>query len=306
MFKLPSQIPTIEDSVETLTDYLEFECIKEGRLSVLTKIKKLLLSNDEILIEGTEDESDEALAKIEEISQEIQRRQADSSGKYPFLLQNNGYTLVIVQDAACYWVYVYLLLSTRLNMKSSRTHNEIDGTQLLEHLSASVAKNHFGHRSQSWVFGTATKGNFQEKVNLLCKKIGEGKHFDNHGNMRVEQNDDKLDIVVWIDFQDKLSSKFTAFGQCKTGTTFDDKETIELQPSDFCKKWFRSMPVVDPVKLFFCSQSFPPSYSKLVNAGIVFDRTRIMDCLPSELDSELHQQMQNWCEGALNFLTTSQ
>ena len=106
-----------------------------------------------------------------------------------------------------------------------------------------------------------------------------------------------------MDFQDKRWSKVIGFGQCKTGTTFDDQATIELQPDDFCAKWFLDTPVVMPVKMFFCSQYYPlDDYSKARNAGLVFDRMRMMDCLPLQIEEDLNQQIISWCTGALAFL----
>lgn len=303
MFKLPSQFPTSEDSIEVLTDYFEFECIKVGEISILRELNKLLLQNDEILIEGTEDETDGALSKAEEIAQEIQRRQLISDFKYPFILQNSGYNLIIQRDTLSYWVYVYLLFSTRLNMNAHKNHNGIDGTKILERLSAVVAKSYFGERSQSLVFGTALHGGFESKVNDLCKQIGEGKQFINRESKSAIQQDDKLDVVVWVDFHDKRWSKVIGFGQCKTGTTFDDQATIELQPDDFCAKWFRDTPVVKPIKMFFCSQYYPlDDYSKVRNGGLVFDRMRMMDCLPREIEEDLYHQIINWCTGVFRFL----
>jgi hypothetical protein len=303
MFKLPSQIPTADDSIETLTDYLEFECVKEGEISFFSKIKQLLLSNDEITIQGTEDETDEAYKKMDEITQEIERRKNVSDGHYPFELHENGYKLVVQHDTLGYWVYLYLLLSTRLNMKADKIHNNIDGTKVLEYLSAEVVRVYFGERSQSFVFGTAEEGSFAQKIKDLCAKIGEGGGFVKRGEARISQKDDKLDVVVWIDFQDKYWSKLIGFGQCKTGTTFDDQDTIELQPDDFCKKWFVDLPIVRPLKMFFCSQNYPiHNYSKVVNAGLVFDRMRLMSLLPSQINPTLLNQIQSWCIGALDFL----
>lgn len=303
MFKLPTPLPTSEDTIEILTDYIEYECVRYGRVSLLRSVKNLLLQNDELLIEGIIDETDEALAKIEEITQEIQRRSVCCLGKYPFLLQNSGYNIAVNRNTESYWVYLYLLLSTRLNMKSNKVHNGIDGTKLLEQLSAIVAKSYFGERSKSIVFGTAISGSFEKKVEDLCRNIGEGKKFINRSNIPVIQQDDKLDVVVWTDFQDKRWSKIIGFGQCKTGTSFDDQATIELQPDQFCKKWFLDDPIVMPVKMFFCSQHYPLNeYSKSMNGGLIFDRLRLMDFLPEQINTELHDQIVSWCNGALNSL----
>ncbi len=302
MFKSSFTTLTSQSSFQDLTDYFEFQCIKAGEISIHSEINKLLLTNDEIQIEGIKDETDEAFDKVEEITQEIQRRQEVSGGTYPFALSQKGYVLSVEPNTLPYWVYVYLLFSTQLNMKTHKIWNSIDGTKILENLSALVVKNYFGERSRSLVFGTATSGGFTEKVNDLCKKMGEGNHFESHGNSPVSQQDDKLDVVVWIDFSDQKQSKFIGFGQCKTGTTFDDQATIELQPKQFCQKWFRTMPVVEPFKIFFCSQNYSMDYSKLVNAGLVFDRLRIMDFLPSQIDEKLSSQIKSWCEAVVNEL----
>ncbi|WP_028523530.1 hypothetical protein [Runella limosa] len=307
MFKLPSQIPTLEDSVEVLTDYLEFECIKDGRISLLGKINKLLFQNDEVLVQGIEDETDQALAKTEEISQEIERR-AMISEAYPFKLERGGYRLDVVNNTSEYWVYVYLLLSTRLNMNAHKKHSDIDGTELLEYLSAEVVKNYFGVHSQSMVFGTAVQGGFKEKINDLCTQIGEGAGYKGRGKITGSPKDDKLDVVVWVDFKDKYWSKLIGFGQCKTGTTFDDQATIELQPRAFCEKWLIDTPVIEPIKMFFCSQNYPiVDYSKVKNAGLVFDRMRIMDCLTVDtLPDSLHKKITMWCTEALAFIQDAQ
>lgn len=307
MFKLPSQIPTLEDSVEVLADYLEFECIKDGRISLLGEINKLLLSNDEILVQGIEDETDQALAKTEEISQEIERR-TKASDAYPFKLQRGGYSLEVVRATTEYWIYVYLLLSTRLNMNAHKRHKDIDGTQLLEYLSAEVVKSYFGKRSQSMVFGTAVQGGFKEKIDDLCFRIGEGVGYKGRGKMTGSPKDDKLDVVVWVDFKDKYWSKLIGFGQCKTGTTFDDQATIELQPRAFCDKWLIDAPAIEPIKMFFCSQNYPiGDYSKVKNAGLVFDRMRIMDCLiADEFSDNLSQEITAWCTEALAFIQNAQ
>ena len=50
--------------------------------------------------------------------------------------------------------------------------------------------------------------------------------------------DDKLDIVVWKSFADKNVSKLIGFGQCKTGMTWrNDNSLTQLSPSAFCKKF---------------------------------------------------------------------
>ncbi len=300
MFKLPHTIPTSNSNINELTDYFEWRCIVDGSVSLNDGLKPIALINDEINNEGINSESDQLLAMLDDILNEFQRRSSFSNNRYPFEVQKHGYRLSIKKNHIAYWVYVYLLLCTRLNMKTSSIWNKIDGTLLFEELSAEVARNYFGERAESFVFGTSTLGGFQKKVSDLCLALGEGQGFSSHGSNSVTANDDKLDVVVWKSFSDKQFSKLIGFGQCKTGTSWDDGATIELQPADFCKKWFINSTIEDPVKMFFCSQYFPLSnYQKAINAGIVFDRFRILDFLP-KLDKKFSSKIEIWCKLAID------
>ena len=87
--------------------------------------------------------------------------------------------------------------------------------------------------------------------------------------------------MVWKPFSDKNPGKLIGFGQCKTGTHWKKELTI-LQPDSFCKKWFQEQPTVNPLRLFFISESILRNkwYEHSTDGGILFDRCRIMDYLP--------------------------
>lgn len=300
MFKIPDVLPTPRARIEEIADYIEYECLKAGNVTFYGVMKPVNLIKDEITFSGIEDESDAANAKLEEVEIEINRRTKACNGKYPFELSNRGFGLKAKDKNLSYWVYNYLLLSTRFNMSEDHIWNGIDGTTLLEKISAIVAKEYLGERADSFVFGTAVEGKFKDKIKDLCKRVGEGISFQSFAKHSPIQKDDKLDVVAWKSFSDELHSKLIVFGQCKTGTSWEDQQTIELQPDSFCRKWLQVYPVVTPVKMFFCSQYFPiDSYNKAINAGIVFDRLRILDYLPNDIDSILASEIENWCTGAL-------
>lgn len=129
------------------------------------------------------------------------------------------------------------------------------------------------------VFGTASNiSAFKERVNFLCEQIGEGRGFENRGIKPPTEKDGQLDVVAWKDFTDHLPGKLILFGQCKTGTHYKD-ELAKLQPEAFCKKYMRSAPVVNPMRAFFVSESLSETnwYNMSVDAGILFDRCRIID-----------------------------
>lgn len=307
MFKILGNLPNTNASVRELADYIEYECIRNDSASIQRVLQPLLLSNDEALNNGITDETDQFNSKIESVSAEIDRRIKATNGRYPFELKNLGYSLEIKNKDNIYWVYTYLLFSTRLKMspapKGNKVINGIDGTTLLERLSALIAKEYFGDRSESLVFGTAEAGTFEAKINDLCSRLGEGIRFDNKNDTTPDAQDDKLDVVVWKNFVDNKHSKIIGFGQCKTGTSWTDVSTIEMQPNVFCKKWFRRSPIHDPIKMFFCSLYFPiEDYTKAINAGVVFDRMRIIDYLPSSVESDLMDDIKKWCSGAISLV----
>lgn len=306
MFKLPGNAPEQNAKADELADFVEFQCLVKGQISLRSALKPVFLISDEINVEGIEDENDGLSNRFDEVGTEIEKRRHSCNSNYPFFLKRTGYSIEVDRTHPSFWPYIYLLLSTRLNMTTDHKWNGIDGAKILEKVSAAVLVQYFGGRAKSMVFGTAVAGGFEEKVNDLCQKIGEGIQYFNRNYGPRNEKDDKLDVVVWTDFTDKRQSKVIGFGQCKTGTSWDDRETIELQPVAFCKKWFRDQPVHDPIKIFFSSQYFPiDQYSKLVNAGIVFDRFRIMDYFPVDMDTQIALEIQRWCEGALEYLQAS-
>ena len=303
MFKVPNTLPTKSASVEEFTDFIEWECIKNGQVAVRDVLKPILFINDEIDFDGIEDEGDILLNKMDDVLMEMDRRMKASNKKYPFIAKNKGYTIEVKNMGINYWIYSYLLFSTRLDMNKNKVFLNIDGTKILENLSSLIAKQYFGQRAESLVFGTAADMVlFGDRVNFICKRTGEGHSFLNRNNNRPRAQDDKLDIVVWKNFSDGHRSKMIGFGQCKTGTSWDDQATIELQPIDFCEKWMRDTPIHSPLKMFFSSQYFPLDlYSKAKNAGIVFDRFRILDYMPTNIPKLLLNEIVTWAQEAIEF-----
>jgi len=72
----------------------------------------------------------------------------------------------------------------------------------------------------------------------------------------------------------------------------------ELNTEAFCKTWFTKQPVLTPVRMFFTAQYFPKEIFRVRanEAGLVFDRFRILDYLPSNIDDDLLSKMLAWTE----------
>ena len=160
-----------------------------------------------------------------------------------------------------------------------RVQAQIDGTQLFERLSAEISKEYFGDHAESMVFGTASsKANFPGKMKELCDRIKEGDGYVPRSANRRSQKDGKLDVVVWKPFSDGLLGKFTAFGQCKTGTNY--KNTLaQLRPDSFCKKYMQSPLALTPLRMFFIAEALREGdwYDAVCDAGLLFDRCRIVE-----------------------------
>jgi hypothetical protein len=289
-FKIKGPIPTAESNIETLADYFEVQaiCDLKGEVSIKHVLKQFLIAGDEPDDRGIEDQEDRINTKLELVVDAVQRRIVNSRGNYPFTIKLHG-NIISFDGLTSFssYLYVYLLFATRLNMK--------------EEISAMVAKSYFGSRSSALIFGTALDGGFEDKVNDLCKQLEEGGCFVNYSNCAVTENDDALDVVVWNHFEDRFPNKLVGFGQCKTGTSYE-VHRHDLQPVNFCKKWLQIPLNHDPIKLFFIADVIERGkfWKRGVDAGILFDRIRIMDYLPT-VDKKTEQNICNWSREAIKF-----
>ncbi|MFT4588948.1 MAG: hypothetical protein ACI8QF_003056 [Limisphaerales bacterium] len=299
-FKLPDQ-PSPQADVHELADFAELWAWKRRQVSVREILGYLGRIDENDFNEGCDDSDDINADLLDETMNEVERRSTACGSGYPFLLTEAG-TVLRHQDEKNERssVYNYLLLSTRMNMKANRSHGGIDGAGLLEEISAFTIRNYLGaDRCKSIVFGTARAGGFKEKIEDLCKRIGEGGGFRHMDPGAVQANDDKLDTVAWIPFSDKLPGKLVVFGQCKTGSSWDAQKT-QLQPDAFIKLWMREGFVVDPMRAFFVSEAVDRSHWRRhgLYAGLFFDRCRIVDCSDS-IDPSLISNIENWNTAAI-------
>lgn len=281
MFKWPRP-PSIGAPKHELADFAELICWRRGSTSTtaLSRLLGRLAEND---YSGGVPVEDEADGRVEGAYEEIERRQEACRDGYPFEIAREGHRLRVIRGRGktSHALYKYLLLSTRLNMTTSRLHGGIDGTLLLECLSAEVAKGYFGERAEGIVFGTAASGSgFSKKVDDLCRRLGEGGGFKGPPALGTTARDGKLDIVAWKPFTDGLSGKLIGFGQCKTGTNYRDSVAV-LRPDSFVQKWMRESLVAPPVRMFFISEALAATsherHETSIDAGLLFDRCRIVD-----------------------------
>ena len=293
--------PTTGARAADFADYAELLCLRDGACS-MTKLSRDLGRLEENDYESGVPEYSELDEDIELAFKEIERRLiACGDQRYPFSVTATGQSIILSgEPTPGHLLYCYLLLSTRLNMQSDRTHAGIDGTLLFEHVSAAIAVSFWGQRADAMVFGTgAEQGGFEAKVNLLCERLGEGGGFVNRNNGPVTQNDGKLDVVVWKGFNDGRTGRLIGFGQCKTGRNWRDSLT-QLQSSAFVKSWLCDAPPVDPVRLFFVSEVVGDElwYSQITQGGLLFDRCRVMDYFSEDMPETTMQDVTTWVAAA--------
>lgn len=300
MFKLPNP-PSPQADPPELADFAELLCWERGVASTRDILAYLGRVDDNDNNVGCDDDDDENSDSLDEVMNEIERRETACGGGYPFRLDLEG-TVLRKRDDCCderTKIYHYLLLSTRLNMKGSRILDDIDGAALLEEISAHALKNYLGDtRARTYVFGTAAPGQFRKKVDALCRELHEGNGFRALDDGPVQAKDDKLDAVAWVPFSDSLPGQLIIFAQCKTGTTWDDSVT-QLQPDAFIKKWINGTILVNPTRAFCISEAPDRSQwrSRCADAGILLDRCRLVDFC-DHIDPALLDKVKRWTMAA--------
>ena len=299
MFKWPG-VPSAQADLNELADFVELMAWQRESRSITATLQDLGRLEENDYSDGVPEE--EAAEEIVEAAySELSQRQEFCRTGYPFVLDQQGHTLRVRQDCqeSKAIIYKYLLLATRLNMTANRRYSGYDGTLLLEELAAEVAREYFGGRAESLVFGTAAAAaGFPDKVNDLCSKMGEGGVFKNRNEAAPTAKDGKLDVVVWKSFTDGAAGKLIGFGQCKTGTHYKD-QLAQLQPSSFCQKWLRDQPAFIPIRMLFIAEALSRGhwYSAVSDAGLLFDRCRIIDFCDS-VAPEVLGKIKAWTEAA--------
>ncbi len=283
-----------------LADFSELASWQGGRASD-TYVSRQLAKVEE-------NDHTNGVPEIDELHEEVQcafgmveGRMESYGSAYPFELDESGRSLRLRahSDGPGQTVYKYLLLATRLDMNQNRAYQGIDGTDLFEQLCAEVVRQYFGDVSRSLVFGTSSDlRSFSDRVANLCTQTGEGNTYRNNSGGSPQAKDDGLDVVVWTPFTDARNGKLMGFGQCKTGTHYEEHFT-RLRPVAFCQNWFDIMPAVHPVRMFFITDALPDDrwYKRSTYAGIIFDRPRLIE-LCENISTETLTNISVWTQAA--------
>ncbi len=301
MYKL-YEAPSSTAKINELADFVEVECIRNDQTSKRELLAALGRMEDTDYTDGVPID-DPLEDTLNDVYNELEKRKSNCNNSYPFHLDLQGHVVRTDEDTDLQssYLYKYLLLSTRLDMKKHRVQGKLDGTLLFEEVSEVVAKEYLGNRAESYLFGTASGASFESKVNSLCRAMNEGRGFINRNQKSAAHiRDDSLDVVAWKPFTDNDMGKLIAFGQCKTGRNWK-RDLESLNPDSFCRKWLQDSPTVLPIRLFFIAESLLRNewYTTTTNAGIMFDRCRIMD-YSNSIPTEVVEKIRTWTDAAIS------
>lgn len=306
-YKIPT-LPSAKAYLEEKADFWEVQSIANPDMfmSEMSISRAIARGLDEINHEGIESEDDELDVNLDDVYRELTEREKSCAGRYPFEF---GKTSIRASQEESIFkdIYTYLLLSTRflMNKVENKVQNGVDGTLVFERLCAVIAKEYFGENADSFVFGTAEEGNFESKIKDLIVSIGEGDGYKNPNNNYPTKNDDGIDVVVWKPFTDNRIGKLIGFAQCKTGTSWHD-EIKKLNPDHFCENWLKEKPVFPPIPIVFICDTLNLERNFVTDqrGKLVFNRFRIMEYLPKEIDAELIADIRAWLDAALKRITS--
>ena len=257
------------------------------------------LEDDEPLGEHIEQEGDELERIADAALEQLAFREEYLGDDYPFAL--NG--ALMAKPGATNSVYAFLVAVTSVGWSNAAAPES--AASLFELVSAAALVSYLGGTgaARSYDFGFPRRNGppaFYDAVEELCREMGEGIGCSVPQPRTADVNDAKLDLVGWVPFEDGRTNQLSVFGQCATGGNWRSKVN-ELQPVDFCKRWLKEQPAVNPSLAFFVPRQIEERYWPEAAVGerrILFDRLRIVRLLP-DVDEDLARRCAEWTESAV-------
>lgn len=275
-------------SVFELSDFMEckslFSASKKCSISDLRA--SFSAPDDELDINGTEEGDDRVISKLQDALGHASERYIQFS-YYPFRIDRNSIESTVSLDSVDL-IYVFLLFANRLNMQTNRIKGGQDATELFERLCRIVAMNYLGEHSVCEILGTSIDDSFEDKIKKILKVLNISGIFTSPLGSTGRQKDGGIDLVAWIPFKDKKDSQLIALGQCKTGSNW---EPLMKRVSLF-QNFSTKQPIMEPIYMFFIAEDFGSHKweERCRSCGILFDRRRILEYIPSNL-KEIYPQL---------------
>lgn len=293
-------IPSIYSDKHELADVIEWHALEHPtHCSSVASLRSVFSApDDELNVNGVEESDDRVMSTLQEAQQECSVRRSVIQNSYPFVIDNDACYLSIEGETGkpAKWVYLFLLMATRMNMQTERVLGGIDATKIFERICSLVAREYLGIHSKSLVFGTAQGGGFREKFTNLLREFHIDGSFQPPFGWTGSTKDAGVDVVAWIPFADQKDSQLIALGQCKTGTSWQ----TNLRKSPLFAEFSTRQPMIDPVDIYFFAEALGV-YKWEDNSrrgGMLFDRIRIIEYLPNNIEEEILTDMKKWLNAA--------
>ena len=285
-----------------IADFAEAQCLKRDDLSVSMRdisydLKRASLNDDDDAQENHLEDAD-VTPEVEAAFGDLEERplHCGDDDFYPFRLFGDGGQIAARNDCGERWhslLYLFLLWLTLTKQKA------LDARELFERLCCEVARNYLGGDPA----GKVSAIHLAKTTILRRKSISSPKNWAKAAvfgkiprDSRTSPKDDGVDIVVHRRFADKRAGQLIGFGQCKTGRSYNRSGLNDVNIRGFTKTWLRGSVAVDPVRMFFLSDRIAGNENmrrKCNNAGILFDRCRVME-YAENIDSGLKTEIKNW------------
>jgi hypothetical protein len=255
--------------------------------------------DDPPLDEHVERENDELERLADAALERLAFREECLGEAYPFVVDG----ALTAKPGAAESIYAFLVAITSVGWRNEEAPES--AASLFELVSAATLVSYLGGSltAQSYDFGFPRREGpsaFYDAVQELCQEMGEGLGCRVPEPETKQVKDSKLDLVGWIPFGDGRNNQLSVFGQCATGANWRGKIN-ELQPVDFCKRWLKEQPAVNPSLAFFVPRHIEEQHWPEASIGehrLLFDRLRIVSVL-HELDDDLARRCAQWTESAI-------
>jgi hypothetical protein len=280
-----STAPSATDSTESLADWVELQALKspEKQFSLESLVRVIRRGGSTDAFESSRgDSGSEASQRVAaDAFGEIENRvkACGAKNRYPFKIQPG---LLKVRNEWPSSPYITMLV-----LSATRPTSGHGGTAVLfERLCCKAAIEYIGgsrNGVRAFRFGSPRRpplSKLRHAIDHLCKQVAEGGGC-RHPHKANHTGDEGLDVVAWRDFPDLKEGKLIAFGQCAAGERAWENKLSELDGDKFVQKWFKEMPVVKPIRLFFLPRRVAKDdwHNSGIDGGILFDRCRIVSCL---------------------------
>lgn len=293
LLPLPAKI---SDPV-ALADWLEVNALadKDRQVSLEILVTAALSSS---AFHGGHSGATESL--LPSIVEEVSFRENYSS--YPFSL--NGSSLECYRDYnITNSTYMFCLALSVLPWRTPRI-SRCFPERIFEEISACSLQNYIN--GEAVRFGwprvrAVLPRRFDAAIAQISELTGEGRG-PTESALSSEKKDAGVDVVSWKKIDDRMG-KFMIWGSCATGDNWEQK-LHEMDPSSFCRQYFKNHPEPLPAKSFFTSNVISRQdwgeYTR--RAGILFDRLRIAMLNPTIPLNTPHGNGEHWLLNVIDYL----